>query len=127
MMKKLSAALLCGVLLAGLLLSLFTGSGESLRAGDSPPDGFRSLFDGKTLAGWTATPRVQAPKSGADKKSDAKSSKPADDKESFYQRSLKNRGKWTVKDGVLIGEQDPPASGLGAIWFPRKHSATLSY
>jgi hypothetical protein len=119
MMKKFRTAivLLCGTVFAGLLLGLPASSARSLRAGDSPPDGFRRLFDGKTLAGWTAMPRVQPSKPGADgkagKKSDAKSSKPADEKESFYERSLKSRGKWTVRDGVLIGEQDPPASGLG--------------
>ncbi len=35
------------------------------------------------------------------------------DQNSFYERSLRSRGRWTVQDGVIIGEQDPPGSGLG--------------
>jgi TolB protein len=70
---------------------------------DAPPEGFRPLFDGKTLAGWQAKPRVQS----------AKPPKGTDKGDSFYERSLKSRGRWTVRDGVLIGEQDPPGSGLG--------------
>jgi hypothetical protein len=31
----------------------------------------------------------------------------------FYEKTLHSRGRWTVRDGVLIGEQDPPGSGLG--------------
>jgi hypothetical protein len=74
-------------------------------AGAAPPEGFRSLFDGKTLAGWHAEPRIQSanpPKGKTPGKND-----------SFYERSLKSRGRWTVQDGVLIGAQDPPGSGLG--------------
>lgn len=71
----------------------------------TPPEGFRSLFDGKTLAGWHAMPRPQGGKP-------PKNAKPGD-KDSFYARALKSRGSWTVRDGVLIGGQDPPGSGLG--------------
>src|SRR5438445_355853 len=71
----------------------------------SPPPGFRSLFDGKTLAGWHALPRAQAAKAASGAK--------ADGLDSFYQRSLKSVGKWTVEEGVIIGAQDPPGSGLG--------------
>jgi hypothetical protein len=90
-------ALLCATVCAAVAGSL-PGSAKSLPADDSPPDGFRSLFDGKTLTGWKAMPRIQGGKAK---------------KDSFYEKSLKNRGKWTVRDGVLIGEQDPPGSGLG--------------
>jgi acetyl esterase/lipase len=82
---------------------------KSLPADDSPPEGFRSLFDGKTLKGWKAMPRPQGAKAAGGKKD--KASDP--ERESFYEKSLKSRGKWTVQDGVLIGEQDPPGSGLG--------------
>jgi hypothetical protein len=95
----LAAALFCGsTVLAGAFLACLPAS----EAPTAPPAGFRSLFDGKTLAGWTALPRPGGAK---------KSAKLAAD--SFYERSLKSRGKWTVRDGVLSGEQDPPASGLG--------------
>jgi hypothetical protein len=73
-------------------------------ASAAPPEGFRALFDGKTLAGWHPKPRVQSarpPKGATPGNND------------FYQRSLTSHGRWTVQDGVLIGEQDPPGSGLG--------------
>ena len=35
------------------------------------------------------------------------------DRVAFYEKSLQSRGRWTVQDGVLIGGQDPPGSGLG--------------
>jgi hypothetical protein len=109
MRKNHSAALLGGAICAAVLAGLLPGSAQSLPADDSPPDGFRSLFDGKSLKGWKAMPRPQGAKAGGGKKD-----KPADpERESFYEKSLKSRGKWTVKDGVLIGEQDPPGSGLG--------------
>ena len=44
---------------AGLLATgLALGSARAF-AEESPPEGFRSLFDGKTLAGWHALPRAQ--------------------------------------------------------------------
>jgi len=66
---------------SGLLL----GSQASVFAGESspatPPAGFKSLFDGKTLAGWHAMPRAQGKPN--------KSGNP----NSFYERALKSRGK----------------------------------
>jgi hypothetical protein len=53
------------------------------------PEGFRSLFDGKTLTGWTPKPRA-AKGEGA-----------------------KVCGHWVVEDGIILGGQDPPGSGLG--------------
>jgi hypothetical protein len=101
-------ALLCWTVCLGSVVGLSPGSDSYPRAADSPPDGFRSLFDGKTLTGWTAKPRVQ-PKPAAG----GKTGKPASDLQSFYEKSLKSTGKWTVEEGVLIGGQDPPGSGLG--------------
>src|SRR5438046_1010036 len=91
MIKKLraAAARLGGVVCAGVVVGLLPGSGRNLRADDSPPDGFRSLFDGQTLAGWTAMPRVQGSKPAVD----GKTGKLASEPESFYERSLKSRGK----------------------------------
>jgi hypothetical protein len=79
------------------------GPGLDLFAGDSPPEGFRSLFDGKTLAGWHPMPRAQA-----------KPGEKAAGTNSFNKRALNSRGRWTVRDGIIIGEQDPPGSGFGA-------------
>ncbi len=99
-----SSALLASSLVLGPRLSLF--------AADSPPAGFRSLFDGKTLAGWTPKPR---PVGGPAKPN--KDGSPPGPKalafEAFYKETLKHTGKWTIQDGVLVGEQEPPASGVG--------------
>ena len=73
----------------------------------SPPDGFRRLFDGKTLKGWTAMARIPVPNyPGADftwrLEGDALKS------------ALQNTGRWKVEDGAIVGGQEPPGSGKGA-------------
>src|SRR5260370_655546 len=50
-------------------------------------DGFRRLFDGVSLRGWKRQPR------------------------SLAEPRL---GRWTVEDGVIVGGQDPPGSGVGS-------------
>jgi len=84
---------------------VIAGFVSSARGDKTPPEGFRSLFDGKTLSGWHPMPRPQG--------GNAQKAKKSDDANSFYERSLKSRGRWTVQDGVIVGEQDPPGSGLG--------------
>jgi hypothetical protein len=69
-----------------------------LRSRAGVPEGFQPLFDGKTLKGWTPKPRP-AGKAGSP--------------DSFYERTLKACGRWTIQDGAIVGEQDPPGSGLG--------------
>jgi len=57
--------------------------------GVTDADGWESLFDGKSLAGWHKNPQKIGHGTG---------------------------GQWTVEpDGVLAGEQDPPGSGNGGI------------
>ena len=69
------------------------------------PEGFRSLFDGKSLDGWKMMPRLPVPRyPGAEFNVD----------ENWMKEARKNVGKWTVVDGAIVGEQDPPASGVGA-------------
>lgn len=51
-------------------------------------DGFRKIFDGKTLAGWHVNPEKIGHGTG---------------------------GNWQVEDGTITGEQDPPGSGNGGI------------
>ena len=51
-------------------------------------EGFISLFDGKTLKGWHKNPKRVGHGTG---------------------------GRWTVEDGAIAGEQDPPGSGNGGI------------
>ena len=66
---------------------------------------FRRLFDGKTLAGWRAIPRVPvAAYPGA----------PEPDHDSpAYRAALSSKGRWTVENGAIVGGQDPPGSRLG--------------
>jgi len=71
-----------------------------------PRSGFRSLFDGKTLRGWRAIPRVPvAAYPGA--------SEPSPDSPA-YKRALTSRGRWVIENGAIIGGQEPPGSRLGA-------------
>ncbi len=85
---------------------LLCSSAVCLGCRSSPDAGFRPLFDGKTLAGWRAIPRVPvAAFPGA----------PAPSPESpGYKRALSSSGRWVVENGVIVGGQDPPGSRLGA-------------
>jgi len=51
-------------------------------------EGWKSLFDGKSLKGWHKNPERIGHGTG---------------------------GRWTVEDGAIMGEQDPPGSGNGGI------------
>src|SRR5437016_2079334 len=75
------------------------------------PEGFRPLFDGKTLKGWTPKPRAQA--AGLGKAGKGGKAGQASGPDSYYERAMKSRGRWTIPDGIIVGEQDPPASGVG--------------
>ncbi|MEM8952611.1 MAG: DUF1080 domain-containing protein [Verrucomicrobiota bacterium] len=72
-----------------------------------PPEGFRSLFDGKTLRGWNAMPRLPIAKyPGAPFKMPLQGE--------AFENARANVGKWMVEDGAIVGGQDPPGSGRGA-------------
>ncbi len=64
---------------------LTTRKARGARPGDN---GWVSLFDGKSLDGWHKNPGRIGHGTG---------------------------GRWTVEDGVLAGEQDPPGSGNGGL------------
>ncbi|MDR7549824.1 MAG: DUF1080 domain-containing protein, partial [Armatimonadota bacterium] len=83
----------------------------ALTAPAAVPDGFRPLFDGKTLNGWTPKPRAQAAGQGKAGKG-GKAGQPGS-KDSYYERALKSCGRWIVQDGIIIGGQEPPGSGFG--------------
>jgi hypothetical protein len=63
------------------------------------------LFDGATLTGWRAVPRLPvAPWPGA----------PAPDVQSGrYRAAAGTAGRWFVEDGAIVGTQEPPGCGLG--------------
>ena len=67
---------------------VLTGSGAFGKHHRADKDGFISLFDGKTLKGWHKNPKRIGHGTG---------------------------GSWYVKDGAIVGEQDPPGSGNGGI------------
>src|ERR1700761_8813719 len=64
-----------------------------------------SIFDGKTLRGWHARPRLPVP---------FRPGSPAPDQSSqHYLAAAATTGRWYVEDGAIVGGQDPPASGYG--------------
>jgi len=67
--------------------------------------GYSLLFDGKTLKGWHAEPRLTVPDSPGAKETYRQSER--------YKKASIGMAKWTVEDGAIIGAQDPPGSGLG--------------
>ena len=93
---------------------LATGAAIGSSAFGAPaavPEGFRPLFDGETLKGWTPKPRAQGAGPGKSAKGDKAGQ--AGGTDSFYQGALKSCGRWAVQDGIIIGGQEPPGSGLG--------------
>lgn len=80
---------------------------EKVMSAKSPPAGYRSLFDGKTLEGWKAMPRLPVPKyPGAPFKMPLQGE--------ALEAARKNVGLWKVENGAIVGGQDPPGSGRGA-------------
>ncbi|MEI7728921.1 MAG: DUF1080 domain-containing protein [Verrucomicrobiota bacterium] len=89
------------------------------RPADSPTGtAFRPIFDGRTLKGWHAVPRLGFPPA-----IDAEKIPSGELRERLHawygadpkrQRVLDHRGHWEVVDGAIVGGQQPPGSGLGA-------------
>ncbi len=68
-------------------------------------NGFQPLFDGKTLTGWHAVPRLPVPRAPGEPGPDTASE--------AYRRATQTCGSWTVEDGAIVGRQDPPGCGYG--------------
>jgi hypothetical protein len=66
---------------------------------------YRSIFDGETLTGWRAIPRLPTPRWPYDA--------PVVIAEEEWKRIVGHTGNWTVEDGAMCGRQNPPGSGLG--------------
>lgn len=65
----------------------------------------KGLFDGETLAGWHAVPRLPLPSSPGGPEPDRTSRQ--------YREAAATSGRWTVEDAAIVGTQDPPGSGYG--------------
>ncbi len=78
-------------------LGMMAASWRTRAALAADNDGFVNLFDGKTLKGWHARPRIPPG-----------SARVADPKNELLKAMLTYKGKWEVRDGVLIGGQDGP-------------------
>lgn len=67
---------------------------------------FRSLFDGNTLNGWHAMPRLPVPRMPGGPEPVLTPQQ--------RQQALAHTGLWTVEDGAIVGRQQPAGCGLGA-------------
>jgi hypothetical protein len=81
-------------------------------------DGFVSLFDGKTLDGWFATPRTYGAMwpGGPTVQEAYPHAFPAD----YNEQAAKHPAVWTVEDGAIVGRQDSPGSGWGGYLVTEK-------
>ena len=81
-------------------------------------NGFVSIFDGKTLNGWFATPRTygQMWPGGPTVQEAHPDSFPAD----YAEQAAKHPAVWTVEDGAIVGRQDSPGSGWGGYLVTEK-------
>jgi hypothetical protein len=75
--------------------------------------GSRSLFDGRTLAGWHAVPRA-APEQWARYERLKTGGVEPLPKDEALKAVMAQKGRWTVEDGAIVGGQDTPGSGRGA-------------
>ncbi|MFC5452753.1 DUF1080 domain-containing protein [Paenibacillus aestuarii] len=66
---------------------------------------FTPIFDGQTLAGWHAVPRLPVSRAPGGPEPDRTTE--------TYRRAAQTTGSWTVEDGALTGRQDPPGCGYG--------------
>ncbi len=76
----------CRHLIATVLAVAVVGSAQIGKAGKK--EEWISLFDGRTLRGWHTNPQRIGHGTG---------------------------GQWSVEDGAIVGQQDPPGSGNGGI------------
>jgi len=75
----------------------------------------RALFDGKTLNGWQALPRIYIPQQFVDMDRDAIFEKVIEwAKENGQQEKVAHTGLWEVVDGAIVGGHNPVDSTAGA-------------
>lgn len=91
---------------------------ELLYTTEDPTHGKRRLFDGKTLRGWRAIPRLDV--RPAIDGGNTPASELADRILDYHQNNpesesiLGHTGSWEVKEGAIVGGQNPAGCGLGA-------------
>ena len=77
----------------------------------SHDDGFASLFNGRDLTGWFATPRSYGEMwPGGPTINELYPGMFAED---YNERAAEHPAVWTVEDGAIVGRQDTPGSGWG--------------
>ena len=78
-------------------------------------EGFESLFNGRDLTGWFATPREYAPMwiGGPPFRELIEQFAPTAYSEEYWENVPRRPAVWTVEDGALVGRQDAPGSGYG--------------
>ncbi len=85
-------------------------------AAAAPANAPRSLFDGQTLRGWHAAPRLSVPKNP--RFADLAPEELAAAVRKFYEEKdpgkLAHVGRWEVIDGAIVGGHEPPDSMYGA-------------
>src|SRR4051812_30131356 len=96
-----------GVLVGGTLGMCESGLG--LPRGASADA--RTLFDGATLHGWHAAPRLAVPKSFDDQRVPAAELKHRVEEwyahDPVQRAKLAHHGRWQVVDGAIVGGQEP--------------------
>ena len=77
----------------------------------STDDGFVSLFNGRDLTGWRATPRTYGEMwPGGPTIQQIRPGMFPDD---YNERAAEHAAVWTVEEGAIVGRQDSPGSGWG--------------
>ena len=99
--------------------SLATAAGVSLSSARAQTsEGWKSLFDGKTLDGWKKVPRIYVHGALKEAKTpeavEAAIKKVLDWHGSQDSEAHRHVGDWKVVDGAIVGGQDPSGSRLGA-------------
>jgi len=69
----------------------------------APPAGFRRLFDGRSLEGWHAAPRLGVPPAPVGESAGPNKPPPAGPVSKLQREA---RGHWEARDGMIVGGQD---------------------
>ena len=102
---------------AGLGLSALSFPQRLLGATPHHAPASRALFDGKTLRGWRAVPRLYVPheaRFAGIPPRDLRAAVVKWHEEHGQQGKLKHVGRWEVVDGAIVGGHEPPDSLYGA-------------